>query len=67
MNEPRAPEPTLMKLSTGYWLARWDRENWAQWPVDRSVRREDFFHPEFSYSDRRVAEIEEAVKRLADV
>lgn len=51
----------LQRLSTGYWLAKWSSEEWAQWPVGRLPKREEFFHADFTYSEARVAEIATAL------
>ena len=37
--------PLLLKrLESGYWHARWSAEIWAQWPCNRPLIEDDFFH-----------------------
>lgn len=55
--------PSVQRLDSGYWLVRWDRENWAQFR-GTYPRYEDFFHPEWSYSEARV---NEAARVIASV
>lgn len=35
--------PEVMRTSTGYWLVRWNQEQWIQWPIGRPATREDCF------------------------
>lgn len=34
---------TIRRLSTGYWLVRWNRNLFIQWPCSRPARMEDGF------------------------
>ena len=49
---------TLQRLASGYWHARWSSEIWAQWPIDREPREEDFFHA--SSTPERIREAADA-------
>ncbi len=54
---------TLTRLSSGYWLAWWGPEIWAQWPVGRALQAEHFFHPAWTYTAERVRDAEYRVGR----
>lgn len=56
-------QPTIQRLDSGYWLVRWAREVWAQWPMGRAVRPEDFFHAAWSCTADRMAQCD----RLAEL
>jgi hypothetical protein len=57
--------PTVKKLDTGYWHARWSSEAWAQWPINRSVREEDFFHASFTYTPERAKQCDTLTQEAA--
>lgn len=46
--------PQVKRLESGYWLVRWSHQIWAQWPVSRPVRVEDFFEPDWSATPERL-------------
>lgn len=52
---------TIELLSTGYFLARWHAEAFAQWPKDRELRREDFFNPDWTFTEARQREAQALV------
>ena len=56
---------TVKRLASGYWYARWSHQEWAQWREGRYPQREDFFHPEWSYSDARATEAYKAAASAA--
>ena len=56
----------LTRLGTGYWHARWSAEIWAQWPCDRPVRAEDFFHPAWTATRERLAECDKVAAPAAE-
>lgn len=58
----------LRLLESGYWFAQWHGEAWAQWHRRFAEPcRDDFFHPEWTYSYARVVECRNAiVSRLAE-
>jgi len=35
--------PEIKKLPSGYWLVRWNKHRWFQWPSYREVRLDDGF------------------------
>lgn len=47
---------TIRLLTSGYWHARWPG-GFAQWRVGSYPAREDFFQPEWTYSESRAAEL----------
>jgi len=55
MNE----RPTLKRLSSGYWHARWSDEIWAQWPAGSVITEEAFFHN--TATPQRIAQCYEAL------
>jgi hypothetical protein len=54
---------TIRQLESGYWFAYWSPQEFAQWH-GAYPRREDFFHPSWSFSEARVHECERAVLAL---
>lgn len=59
-------QPVVKRLDSGYWHVRWSRQAWAQWPVGRSVTREDFFQPGWSYSEARAAEANRLTESITE-
>ena len=55
----------IKQLSSGYWLAWWNSEVWAQWRGSAPMR-EDFFHPEYAYSEARVEEAYQGVLTMEE-
>ena len=53
------PCPRINKLPSGFWHARWSSEVWAQWPPEREVTLEDFFH--HTGTEARIAQINRAI------
>lgn len=37
------PGPVIQRLESGYWLVRWNPNQWIQWPCDRDATLRDSF------------------------
>lgn len=53
----------LKRLESGYWYARWGREQWAQWPQGRDPTRDDFFNPEWTFTPSALRNVLLAMER----